>query len=279
MTIGLIGNHSSASMRRSALERPTGADDFRLSDHEGRLERLDVVFVASDPAERFELAEEAIKRGLAVFVEWPPAASAAEVERLAALADESRAVVGVSRPLRNAPGLKEGGGRLISIEASFSDVPSRGFAPCLSEAADTAAFLAGTFSTSRVDGDVIRGYAQRPIAAAFGLRLQNGAYATIRLFESDAPTSLLTVWYGQAGDRHSIAVRDDSTLNALGDASGETSDSTRPAGPDHGSRASLLVAETHAFLAAVRSGGRPPVSIFQAVHSFRLNELLMRRIR
>ena len=71
------------------------------------MQRVDALFVAAPTMDHFVLAREAIRQGVHVFLEWPPATSVTESEKLARVAEEAGVEIGVSRTLRFHPALRD----------------------------------------------------------------------------------------------------------------------------------------------------------------------------
>ena len=244
MRTGVIGEAAEVVARRRGLAPAAGLDG------------LDVAFVAGPTAGHFAAAEAATKAGRHVFLEWPPATSVREAEAMSELAEEAGVEVGVSRPLRLLPVFRElpeaGRVSLIVVRLSVS-----GEAPAwprrLADAVDLCCALAQSHSVQRVDAEAVRTEGPWPAAVAFGLRFHSGAYAQVSLRRGTAGG---TLYVGGAGFEADVALPDDAA-----------------------SEAPLLEAETQAFLAAVAEGRPAPVSILDGLHTLRLVERLMMKLR
>lgn len=207
----------------------------------------EVLFVAGPTADHYRLAEAATKQGTHVFLAWPPATSLAECEAVVRLAEEAGVEVGVSRPLRFHPALDDAAGRcrLVLLDRAARDAPLP--RRLLADLVDLACALTGSSSVKRVDAEAARDGA-RFAAVAFALRFHNGAYAQATLRLND-PAPTFTCYAD--GARHLLT----------------------PAAYDG------LRAETEAFLSALAAGRHAPVSALDGLHTARLVERLMDKLR
>lgn len=268
MRVGIIGTgvHARARARAAAalpgvtVEGALGAsplDDF--------LARIDAVFVTVPTAEHFRIAEAATKRGANVFLEWPPATSIPECQAIVGLSEEAGVEVGVSQPLRFHPvfeTLPEGGrASLILIRQTMPLAGDAAWPRWLAAAVDLCCALSQSSSVQRIDAEAVRGVSAWPDAVAFGLRFHSGAYAQVSIRRSA----------GSAGGALYAAGPGFEVEAAFGEN-------------DAGSQAyvselSLVEAETRAFLRAVAGQQPAPVAILDGLHTMRLVEGLMKKLR
>jgi predicted dehydrogenase len=241
---------------------------------------LDVAFVSGAAAAepRFAVAEAALRQGRHVFLEWPPAASAEELEQLAARAEEAGAEGGVSRPLRFHPLFDavpaNARADVVTVRARLaSDSGTRDRRRALSDALDLCGVLAGS-RAGRPGAGVRHLDAQAAPAPAdeddnndarfgavtAGLRFHGGTYATLELRRA-APDE------AAPPDRRLYAAGPGFRLDADLDD------------PEHASPETLLQRETQAFLQALVDGEPPPVSLLDARPAMRLTERIMQRLR
>ncbi|GAB5519125.1 MAG: hypothetical protein RhofKO_13760 [Rhodothermales bacterium] len=230
------------------------------------LATVDVVFLSVPSALHVHIAEAALRRGIALFLEWPPAPSLAEAETIAKLAEEASVEVAVSRPWRFLPVLDRISAAsrthlvLLNVTLGPSGQPT---APKhLADALDLCQFLAGSDSIQRVDAEVARSQGRLPNAAAFALRFHNGAYAQVTLRATDEPAGGHLFVAGPGFQEH-VALSADLISHT-----GATSDLHE-----------LWAAETTAFLDAVAQRRFADFSIQDGVRTLHLLERLMARLR
>ena len=208
MKVALIGTGPHVAVRRAAVRATDGAT---LAEHlpeataAGVIQRreaaLDVAFVSGAAAAEpgFAVAEAALRQGRHVFLEWPPAASAEELEQLAARAEEAGAEGGVSRPLRFHPLFdavpESARADVVTVRARLaSDSGTRDRRRALSDALDLCGVLAGSRAgrpgagVRHLDAQAAPAPADeddnndaRFGAVAAGLRFHGGTYATLEL--------------------------------------------------------------------------------------------------
>jgi len=99
--------HAEQTARKFGASR--AYDDWRVMLDD---EKLDAVLVCGDPALHAQVAAEALRRGLAAWVEKPPAPAVAQAEALAQLAREAGRPLGVGFQKRFAPAYVEAARRL-----------------------------------------------------------------------------------------------------------------------------------------------------------------------
>jgi predicted dehydrogenase len=283
LTVSIIGRGQHADRRAAVvadrsdtvLHRRARAPDSATGDplDEALFDASDVLFVTGPTAVHFRLAKAALKRGVHVFLEWPPATSLPEAEAMVDLAEESGSEVGVSRPLRFHPAVEalpdEGRATLIVLRQEVDGVTPAFWPPRCADAIDLCCTLARSHSVQRIDAEAVPHSAAWPEAMAFALRFHNGTYAQISLYRCHQP----------AGDRLYVAGSD---FQMEADWSG-----TEPVHRRAASGAvdviagaeSLIERETHAFLDAIAAGRIPPVSVLDGLHTMRLVERLMERLR
>lgn len=249
--IGLLGATEAAQARRRSLER-LGCDVLPVEPRD--VGRLDVLFVATAPADRYAVACEAVRQGVPVFVEWPPAPALSEVQALVAAAEEAGVAVGVSRPLRGCAGLQGAApARLVLVQRTLPPGVPLLTAHTLADLADLCRFLAASTVTTRLEAHVERDAARVPQAVAFALRFQNGAYAQASVLPG--AEEALSVQAHTGADVHAAHLHGTAKFDGL------------------------LDEETGAFLAAVEAGRAAPVPPLDALQTLRLVEKLWGRLR
>lgn len=282
MTVSIIGHGQHADARRATIRtrsdctlvEPSPAlakEDLTALETipDDAFAAIDVAFVTAPTAAHFRLAEAATKQGTHVFLEWPPATSIAECESIADRAEEAGVEVGVSRPLRFHPLFEAlpGDWRAHLIVARQEVDPSTPtfWPPRCADAIDLCCALARSHSVQRIDAEAVPRHAAWPHALAFSLRFHSGTYAQIHLTRSQraAPDD----WIYVAG----------ADFQVEADWAGSTV-YTRQARHTPGD-GSLVAAETRAFLNALAEDAIPPVSILDGLHTLRLVERLMERLR
>ena len=148
-----------------------------------------VVAVASEPMQRAADVRAALGQGTHVFAAWPPAASIAEAETLAARAEEAGAEVAVERPLPLAAVVAarpaDWAARLVTLDLAGAD-PTEGldlsWPRRIAGALDAVMALARTGAVARLDAQADRDGAHlRAVLAS--LRFKSGAYAHIGIRE------------------------------------------------------------------------------------------------
>lgn len=288
MRVGVIGRGRQAEQRSRAVQGLRGitlVDPWEANPEEEPadlypfLEGLDVVFVTVPAAEHFQVAEVATKRGVHVFLEWPPATSTRECASIVHLAEEAGVEVGLSRPLRFHPvfsALPEGW-RPDLVLVHQEVAPGGAWQRHLADAVDLCCAFAGSSSVQRIDAEAARSGPAWPDALAFGIRFHNGVYVQGSLRRTDgAPSGELYA----AGPGLQVAAdlagtevrrrRTDGGENAV-----------RPTAFAEGDpgAADPLRAETAAFLEAAAEGRPVPVSVLDGLHTMRLLEKMMRKLR
>lgn len=298
MKVGIIGNGPHVEERAEAVRATEGA---ALAEHlpeataAGVLQRqeaaLDVVFASGAAARRVEVAEAALRQGRHVFLEWPPAASVQELERLAERAEEAGAEVGVSRPLRFHPILKAvpagAHAEMVAVEERFEPAGSIRWTQHLTDALDLCSTLAGARAgpgagVRRIDAQAVRsGSGMRLDALACGLRFHSGTYAQLSLRRTLRPARPVRLLYtAGAGFRLEADLRSPHVYaHAEGASGAQATGDGAPPGKGSAFYVALLRQETEAFLRAL-AGRRPaPVSILDGLAAMRLTERVMQQLR
>lgn len=287
--VALVGVSDADEPRARAVAAAHGAAFYASTP--ALLADADVVCVAVPPGARFVVARAAAGAGAHVFLEWPPATGLAEAERLGHLAEEAGVEVGVARPLPVAPLLEgrpaEWRPRLLALTL---DAGPDGDDPALAGlswphrlagALDLAVALARSAEVQRVEAEADRDGA-RLRSVALGLRFRNGVYAQAALHARARPVPPSERFrLDAAGSGLRLSAR---TLHGpvCLEREGSPADATLPANPAPAlafGPAPPPGDELAAFLAAVAAGRPAPVSILDAVHTLRLVERVMERLR
>ncbi|MEM6645431.1 MAG: Gfo/Idh/MocA family oxidoreductase [Bacteroidota bacterium] len=283
MNVGIVGEGLAVAVRKHAAEASAQVDriveldtqrdllpgDFTTDPDvlDAFLENVDAVLLSVPSALHVHIAEAAVRRGVTVFLEWPPAPSLAEAEAIAKLAEEASVEVAVSRPWRFLPVLDRISAasrtHLVLLNVTLGPDGQPTAPKHLADALDLCQFLAGSNSIQRVDAEVARSQSRMPNAAAFALRFHNGAYAQVTLRATDEPAGGHLFVAGPGFQEH-VAL----SASVLG--STESS---------HSDLHDLWTAETTAFLNAVNKRRFADFSIQDGVHTLRLMERLMARLR
>lgn len=235
------------------------------------LRTIDVAFLSTATADHFFVAEAAAKRGVHVFLEWPPATSIHECTTMVRLIEEAGVDVGVSRPWRFHPLLDGvaavGRLHLIALNMTFAADARSTWPRPLADALDLCQSLTGDSSVQRIDAQAVRSTPPWADAVAFGLRFHQGTYAQILMrfgMETHAHTLYLGGSHGQQD--HVLPAPHSSTSRG-----------------QHGSpddfAATLIQAETQAFLNALDQKQPAPVSMLDGLRTMRLTERLLAKLR
>lgn len=281
MRVAIVGSGGRAAARRRALGQVAGvevAGGFDAAVPEAVLAALDVLFIAVPTADHFALAEAATKQGVHVFLEWPPATSIRECEAVVRLAEEAGVEAGVSRPLRFHPALAalppgwRAGLIALRYEGGTAALTRR-----LADAVDLCSHLARSSSVQRVDAEAVRSGAAWPEAAAVGLRFHNGVYAQVSLRPA-AAAPVEHLYAAGAGVHLDVDLLAPRALvrrapeGTVGAAAAAFEPVALPG-------TSAAVAETRAFLEAVAAHRTVPVSALDGLHTMRLVERLLGKLR
>jgi predicted dehydrogenase len=240
------------------------------------LDALDVLFVAAPTSEHFRVARIALRKGIHLFLEWPPATSLRECRAIGDLAEEAGVEVGVSRPLRFHPLFRvlpdEWRARLVVIRQEVAVEAPASWSSRLADALDLCFALVRSTAVQRIHAEAVRNSAAWPDAVAIGLRFSNGSYGQLSLRQGDmAPFSGVYA----AGPRLQL----DADLGEQAVRLRRTGTRPEALAPAPARDVAPLIAETHAFLQAV-AGGRPvPYSVLDGVDAMRLYERVLARLR
>ncbi|HEX7072031.1 MAG TPA: Gfo/Idh/MocA family oxidoreductase [Rhodothermales bacterium] len=266
MRVAVLGAESDSAVRLEAVRGAAGSDTVVTVD----------VAPYANPAElsaalppdtgvvfsggivcHYEILAELARRGIHLFLEWPPAFSVSECRNLAELAGEAGVQIGVSRPLRFHPWPTE------SDEASHlevvtvrqaRDVRAPGeWKRAMEDAVDLVSYFARGASPRRIDAAVARSEGRLALLTIAGIRFQNGSYSQIEVRHADDGEGSTNVVLGGSG-RVVTCNLDDARLPGIR-------------------------LETTAFLEAVRANRPPQVTVLDAAQTFRLMERLMERLR
>ena len=268
MKVGIIGVGEHAAVRERAVAALPGVTFEGVLDGGALgafLEHIDAAFVTVPTAEHFRIAEAATKRGVHVFLEWPPATSIRECRAMIGLSEEASIEVGVSRPLRFHPVFETmtpaWRASLIVVRRDVCATGEAAWPRWLADAVDLCCALSQSSSVQRIDAEAVRSTAAWPDAIAFGLRFHSGAYAQVSIRRTAEPAG--GAFYAAGGG---FAVEAEVEENDDGPAAYEAA-------------ASAIERETQAFLRAVAGQHPAPVSILDGLHTMRLVERLMEKLR
>ena len=291
--VGIIGNGPHVPLRAEAIRAVEGvtlAEHLPEATAAGVIQRqeaaLDVVLVCGSAGRRVEVAEAALRQGRHVFLEWPPAASVRELERLAERAEEAGAEVGVSRPLRFHPLFdtvpETARVDLASMEDRATPDREARWTARLTDALDLCSTLAGRQSGAgvrRLDAQAVRTDGGQWEAVSAGLRFHSGTYATLTLrtdlCHSAPPARRLYV----AGSSFRLEADLDRPVVRTKASAAAPADGEEAAEQDVSFRETLLRRETQAFLQALDADQPAPVSVLDALAAMRLTERLMQQLR
>lgn len=276
--VRLAGIHDAVLERAEGLAARCGTRAFASAP--ALLAEADAVCIAVPTMDHFVIARAALTEGLPVFLEWPPTTSLDEAERLARHAEEAGAEVGVARPLPTAALL---GGlpddwrpRVLSLSLDVGPGDALAALPWphrLAGVVGLLASLARSRDATRIEAEADRGPGASLRAVAFSLRFRHGAYAQALVREAmHAPTVPFRLDASGQGLRVSARHAEGPLCLERADANPTPvtafDSALRP--DDH---------DLAAFLAAVAAGRRTPVSILDGLHTMRLVERLMARLR
>jgi predicted dehydrogenase len=288
--VTLVGVADADAARARALADAHGTRFFPSTP--ALLADADAVCVAVPPAARFLLARAAANEGAHVFLEWPPATGLDEAERLGHLAEEAGVEVAVARPLPIGPLLDgrpaEWRPRLLALTLDAGPGDALGVLPWphrLAGALDLCVGLARSAEVLRVEAEADREGA-RLRAVALGLRFRNGVYAQAVLHERPRAVDAAERFrLDAAGGGLRLSARALEGPVCL-EQEGPPAAGDRPANPAPAAAFGPVppalppaVRELADFLGAVAAGRPAPVSILDAVHTLRLVERLMERLR
>ncbi|ARA94010.1 hypothetical protein AWN76_013175 [Rhodothermaceae bacterium RA] len=283
MRVALLGSNDLAAWQARAVAAwPGGAEAVGPADvapHDRAvladvLARSAVLVIHGAPADRFRLAEAAARHGCHLLLAWPPAASIPEAEALVRLAEEAGVEIGVQRPLRWQPALRDGPPALRpSLVLLQQDVPDgRPWPRLLADAVDLCTAVAGGGGVRRVEAAAVR-RAAHPEAMAFTLRFLRGTLAQVSLRRG--PVDRASLYAAGPGGRLEV---DFSGMQARLAVLEARQNEDRPDALET-ETAALVTAEVHAFLDALAARQPAPVSILEALQTMRLVERLMQRLR
>ena len=246
------------------------------------LTEADAICIAVPTMDHFLLARTAAAQGTHAFLDWPPTTSLVEAEQLAQLAEEAGVEIGVARPLPVAGLLAArpeswrprlvtmalvGSGLNAEQEAARLSWPQR-----IAGLVDLALALAGSADVQRLDAEADRGAGAQLHAVAFSLRFRNGTFVQVHLREGlPAPEEAFRL--DASGQGWRVSAR------ALGGPLAVESQGSKDP-PSRAMRsAPSETQELTAFLEAVATGQRAPVSILDGLRTMRLVEQVMERLR
>jgi len=268
MNVAIIGSGAYADVRAHALAGLPGVTFMGVLNGDPLQafpEQVDAAFVTAPTAEHFRLAEALMKQGVHVFLEWPPATSVRECQAIIELSEEAGVEVGVSRPLRFHPVLATlppgWHASLIVLHREIPAAQEAAWPRWLADATDLCCALAQRSSVQRIDAESVRSADAWPTAAAFGIRFHSGTYAQVSIRRTSHMEG--SALFAAGGDTH---IDTDLVENAA-------------AAKAYVSTAALIEAETSAFLRAVMDQHPVPVSILDGLHTLRLVERLMEKLR
>lgn len=267
ITAVLVGDSSELATRSDALAdfarrvSLSAGDSFTLAGTASHLEpdnlplETRVAFVAAST--HFDTLADLARRGIHLFLEWPPGSSVAECQNLARLGEEAGVEVGVSRPLRFAdwPESVRRATRIdvVTVRAAVDARRRTLWKRTLEDVLDLAAYFARGASARRLDAAVARSEDRLPLTVAASLRFQNGTFCQVEVRHSEDVASAILVHLAGPGFTTSIELEAESTEGVRN--------------------------ETAAFLDAIAANRTPPVSVLDGLQTIRLQEKLMERLR
>lgn len=251
----LVGVTDADAQRAEAIAERSSTTAYHSAA--ALLADCDAVCIATPTRDHFLIAEAAAKDGRHVFLEWPATTSVAECEQLVALSEEAGVEVGVAHPLPIAPLLASRPSgwrpRLVALE-----LPARGISwPFLMAGAlDLAAGLARSADVPRLDAEADRRGALLDTVGAT-LRFRAGTLVHLLLGAAASSTRLFVAGRGH----RTTLTRLDAELD-LGSPRA-TSDRDGFGG----------------FLDALGAGRPTPRTALDALHTMRLTERLLAKLR
>lgn len=285
--VDLIGVSDAVLERAAHCAEPLGAGVFTSASE--LLTVCDAVCIAVPTRDHALLARTAVAEGTHVFLAWPPTTGLDEAESLAHRAEEAGVEVGVARPFPVAGllGARPGSWRprLIALhlaagpapdgEPVLSDLSGLSWPHRLAGAADLCLALAQTRDIQRVEAEADRGSGAHLHAVAFSLRFRNGTYAQAVLREDTrrpGPDERFRLDASGQGLRISARSFDGPLCveRQTQAPDGITEHPLAPSSPE---------GELARFMDALIAGRPAPVSILDGLHTMRLVEQLMARLR
>lgn len=277
-SVRLVGVHDTVPERAERLAEQCRTQAFPSAA--ALLDASDAVCVAAPTMDHFVIGRAALAGGRSVFLEWPPTTSLDEAERLARHAEEAGTEVGVARPLPDAALLAgvpdDWRPRLLSLSLTIGPDDALAALPWphrLAGVVGLLSSLARSRDATRVEAEADRGPGVALRAVAFSLRFRRGAYAQALIRETaHAPEGSFRLdasgqgLHGAAHDLDGPLCLERDGANPIPAAALDPA--LRPADYD-----------LAAFLAAIAAGRPAPVSILDGLHTMRLVERLMARLR
>ena len=250
------------------------------------LSDVNAVCIATATAERFAIAHAAVAQGVHVFLEWPPTTSADETERLGQRAEEAGVEVGLAQPLSTAPLLKalpsDWRPRFATIalttgaHAGTDAVSGLPWTRRLAGITSLCLCLAQSSDVQRADAEADRSGGPHR-ALAFSLRFRNGVYTQAVLRDAAHPVSHLERFRLEAvGGSHTLRAHALAGPLCVVPADRESSPLDM-----HASLAPIRPQslELEAFLEAIQQGRSSLFSLIDGLHTLRLVERLLERLR
>ncbi|MEL6770530.1 MAG: Gfo/Idh/MocA family oxidoreductase [Bacteroidota bacterium] len=259
--VALVGVTDADPPRAAAAANRHGTTAYRSAA--ALLADCDAVCIAAPTRDHFLIAEAAAKDGRHVFLEWPATTSVAECERLVALSEEAGVDIGVAHPLPIAPLLasRPAGWRPRFVAL---DLPARGLSwPFLMAGAlDLAAALARSADVPRLDAEADRRGALLDTVGAT-LRFRAGTLVHLLLGAAASSTRLFVA----GRDQRATLTRLDAALD-FGTAAPVRASSVPGNRDGFGG-----------FLDALAAGRPVPRTALDALHTMRLTERLLAKLR
>lgn len=282
--VTLVGVSDADGKRAQALAEACGAQPYVSAS--ALLRDADLVCLAVPPAERPLIARTAVGEGTHVFTEWPPASGPEEAERLSRLAEEAGVEVGVAYPLPIAALLRaaplDWRPRLLDVALDTSTDDAVGDLPWSHRLAGVLALCVGFArggEVQRLEAEADRD-GVRFRAVALGLRFRGGLYAQATVRERARPLEPQEQFRldasGQGVTLRARALRGPVCVEHDGPNPNPNPNPPLALAPG---AIETPADEAVAFAAAVAAGHHAPVSLFDALHTLRLTERLMDRLR
>ena len=302
MQIGLIGQKEFVVSRRDMLSDLTNAGKLPIvqirdipwssSGNEEWLkgnsllfEQLDVVLVAVPAAFLFEVTSRVLKAGLHTYLNWNTAISISEYERLAGLAEEAGAELGIDLPylfhpiFRTLPAHRSAS--ILSIQQIFDTPSASRFQKAIEQAIELCYHYSNTGEVQRIDAQSVKSISLMPDSLLASIRFQNGTYAHVHLSQI-GPSPV----YNIQASGHGFNIHVDMDQGILRQTHVEHNEENLQNGYKQPAFEVSPIAKTNlheraleAFLESISKNTLPPVSILDGLQIKRIIEKLRKCLR